>query len=75
MFLYLVKHSRPDISKATRELSKAGDGATESHWKQLLLFHLEGISDCSFSEDNGTRTNVYAFVVYFCEDPVATKQS
>jgi hypothetical protein len=31
-----VKHSRPDISNAIRELSKVGDGATEAHWKQLL---------------------------------------
>jgi hypothetical protein len=36
MLLYLVKHSRPDISNATRELSKVGDGATQAHWKQLL---------------------------------------
>jgi hypothetical protein len=36
MLLYLVKHSRPDVSNATRELSKVGDGATEAHWKQLL---------------------------------------
>ena len=36
MLLYLVKHSRPDISNATRELSKVGDGATEAHWTQLL---------------------------------------
>jgi hypothetical protein len=36
MLLYLVKHLRPDISNATRELSKVGDGATEAHWKQLL---------------------------------------
>jgi hypothetical protein len=36
IILYLVKHSRPDISNATRELSKVVDGATEAHWKQLL---------------------------------------
>jgi hypothetical protein len=36
MLLYLVKHSRPDISNATRELSKVGDGATLAHWNQLL---------------------------------------
>ena len=36
MLLYLVKHSRPDISNAVRELSKVADGATEAHWKQLL---------------------------------------
>jgi len=35
MLLYLVKHSRPDIANAVRELSKVGDGATEGHWKAL----------------------------------------
>jgi hypothetical protein len=36
MLLYLVKHSRPEISNAVRELSKVGDGATYGHWKQLM---------------------------------------
>jgi hypothetical protein len=36
MLLYLVKHSRPDIANATRELSKVADGATEAHFKYLL---------------------------------------
>ena len=36
MLLYLVKHSRPDISNAVRELSKVCDGATECHWKALM---------------------------------------
>jgi hypothetical protein len=36
MLLYLVKHSRPEISNAVRELSKVGDGATQAHWKALL---------------------------------------
>ena len=36
MLLYLVKHSRPDIANAVRELSKVADGATEAHWKALL---------------------------------------
>jgi hypothetical protein len=36
MLLYLVKHSRPDISNATREFSKVGDGATEAHCIQIL---------------------------------------
>jgi hypothetical protein len=31
MLLYLVKHSRPDLSNAVRELSKVMDGATEHH--------------------------------------------
>ena len=36
MLLYLVKHSRPEISNAVRELSKVGDGATKAHWKELM---------------------------------------
>ena len=36
MLLYLVKHSRPDISNAVRELSKVADGATMGHWKALM---------------------------------------
>ena len=35
MLLYLVKHSRPDIANAVRELSKVADGATEAHWKAM----------------------------------------
>jgi hypothetical protein len=36
MLLYLVKHSRPEISNAVRELSKVCDGATQAHWKALM---------------------------------------
>jgi Reverse transcriptase (RNA-dependent DNA polymerase) len=36
MLLYLVKHSRPDISNAVRELSKVADGATLGNWKSML---------------------------------------
>ena len=36
IFLYLVKFSRPDISNSVRELSKAMDRATESHYLGLL---------------------------------------
>jgi hypothetical protein len=36
MLLYLVKHSRPDISNSVRELSKVCDGANQSHWKSLM---------------------------------------
>jgi Reverse transcriptase (RNA-dependent DNA polymerase) len=36
MLLYLVKHSRPDISNAVRELTKVLDGATNAHWKSLI---------------------------------------
>jgi hypothetical protein len=36
MLLYLVKHSRPDIQNAVRELSKVADGATQAHWNAML---------------------------------------
>jgi hypothetical protein len=36
MLLYLVKHSRPDISNSVRELSKVVDGTTRGHWKTLM---------------------------------------
>jgi hypothetical protein len=36
MLIYLVKHSRPDISNAVRALSKAADRATEAHWKYMM---------------------------------------
>jgi hypothetical protein len=34
--LYLLKHSRPDLSNSVRELSKVMDGANEAHMKGLL---------------------------------------
>lgn len=33
MLLYLVKHSRPDLNNAVRELYKVMDGATTEHLK------------------------------------------
>ena len=36
MLLYLVKHSRPDLSNAVRELTKVLDKATVVHWKAML---------------------------------------
>ena len=35
MLLYLLKHSRPDLSNSARELSKVMDGATKAHQKLL----------------------------------------
>jgi len=35
MLLYLVKHSRPDIANAVRELSKNMSGATEASFKEM----------------------------------------
>ena len=36
MLLYLVKHLRPHLAKATRELSKANDGTNPAAYKELL---------------------------------------
>ena len=36
MLLYLVKHSQPNLANATRELSKANDGANPAAYKELL---------------------------------------
>ena len=36
MLLCLIKHSRPDISNAVRELTKVLDGATPAHWKAMI---------------------------------------
>ena len=36
MTLYLSRYSRPDISNATRELSKGMVKANEAHYKQML---------------------------------------
>jgi hypothetical protein len=36
MLLYLIKHSRPDLSNSVRELTKVLDGATQAHWKAMI---------------------------------------
>ena len=35
MLLYLLKHSRPDLSNSVQELSKVMDGATKGHLKAM----------------------------------------
>ena len=60
MLLYLIKYSRPDISNAVRELSKAMDMPNEAHWKALIR-NLKFVVDtrmkaltyeCDFKEDD-----------------------
>jgi hypothetical protein len=36
MLLYLIKHSRPDLCNAVRELTKCMDGANEAAYKEML---------------------------------------
>ena len=37
MLLFLMKHSTPDIANATRELSKANDGANSAAYELLCM--------------------------------------
>jgi hypothetical protein len=53
MFLYIVKHSRPDISKSVRKLSKVADGAIEGHFRALL----RTIKYVMITEDHGLHLN------------------
>ena len=36
MILYLVKHSHPNLANATREVSKANNGANPAAYKEFL---------------------------------------
>ena len=36
MLLHLIKHSRPDLCNAVRELSKCLDGANQAAHKEML---------------------------------------
>ena len=38
MLLFLIKHSRPDIANAVRELTKVLDGASPAAYKELMRF-------------------------------------
>jgi hypothetical protein len=35
-FLFLIKHSRPDLANVVRELSKCMDGASTAAYKEML---------------------------------------
>ena len=59
MLLYLIKYSRPDISNAVRELSKAMDMPNEAHWKAL-------IRDIKFVVD--TRIKALTYEWFFKDD-------
>jgi hypothetical protein len=50
-FLYLVKHSRPDMANCVRELSKVMDRAGHNHRKALL----RAIRYCEVTKDHVTQ--------------------
>ncbi|KAG7359132.1 hypothetical protein IV203_015721 [Nitzschia inconspicua] len=69
MLLYLVKHSRPDLSNAVRELSKVMSGATNDHVKllhQVIKFVLE-------TKDRGilVKPNKHLGVTAYCDSDFA----
>ena len=39
MLLYLVKHSQPDLSNGTREMSKVMDKAMEGYRAEVVMLH------------------------------------
>jgi hypothetical protein len=79
MLLYLIKHSRPDISNAVRELTKCMDKATPEAYHQMLRC-IKYVSDTktlglrmfpdSFGEDI-----VWNLVVYSDSDWAGDKQT
>jgi hypothetical protein len=68
MLLYLVKHSRPDITNAVRELNTVLDGATSAHWKPLIraikyVFDTKTLAlklKSSFHKDNKFNVETYS---------------
>ncbi|KAG7348142.1 hypothetical protein IV203_016847 [Nitzschia inconspicua] len=69
MLLYLVKHSRPDLSNGVRELSKVMRGATNDHVKllhQVIKFVLE-------TKDRGVlvKPNKHLGVTAYCDSDFA----
>lgn len=75
MLLYLVKFSRPDIANSVRELTKAMDKATESHYKSLLrvLKYVMSTQDLGLVYDSGTLINFNGVwkIVAYCDSDYA----
>ena len=75
MLLYLVKFSRPEIANSVRELTKAMDKATESHYKSLLrvLKYVMSTQDLGLVYDSGTLINFNGVwkIVAYCDSDYA----
>ena len=68
MLLYLVKHSRPDIANAVRELSKVMDGPTPAAMKELkrvIKFVLDtkdyGLNMAPKSQEDNTKWTLQVY--------------
>jgi len=74
MLLYLVKHSRPDIANAVRELTKAMDGPSPAAYKEFLRVMKHTIDTKNFAlrikpidpKDDGSWT-----IVVYCDSDYA----
>jgi hypothetical protein len=71
MLLYLVKHSRPDISNAVRELAKVMDGANMAHMKMLyraIRFVLNTKEKSLFFQPKNVIGNMWEIFAYVDSD-------
>jgi len=70
MLLYLVKHSRPDISNAVRELSKSVSGATEYAWKELMrtIRYVLDTKELGLKMKIGSTDDLWDIMVYTDSD-------
>ena len=71
MLLYLVKHSRPDLSNSVRELAKVMDGATEAHWKDMMRaikYVIDTKEFCLLLKEDDTKAGL---IEAFCDSDFA----
>ncbi len=69
MLLYLVKHFRPDIANAVRELTKAFDGQNPGSYKEFLRVIKHTIDTKSFAlriEPDDPKSDGSWTIVVFC---------
>jgi hypothetical protein len=78
MLLYLVKHSRPDISNAVRELAKVMDGANMAHMKMLyraIRFVLNTKEKSLFFQPKNVIGNKWEIFAYVDSDYAGDKDT
>lgn len=74
MLLYLVKHSRPDIANAVRELTKALDGPSPAAYKEFLrvMKHTIDTKDLALKmKPNDPREDGSWTIIVYCDSDYA----
>ena len=75
MLLYLIKFSRPDLSNSVRELSKAMDRATETHYSMMLrvIKYVLRTNDLGLIYDSGSVINFKGVwqIIAYCDSDFA----